>query len=483
MKEESKNHLPKRKALAKVMTFKNYVGLGIGSIIGVGWVVVAGDWLIRGGPLGAILGFVLGGLLLTVIGLCYAELTPAIPVAGGEVAFSFKAFGVGTSFLTSWFLSFAYICICPFEAVAIGWLIEYLIPELKSKSLYTVGGYPVSLLSIGTGVILSLFIIFLNYRGVKNSARFQTLATSLIFVCVAAFTMIALIKGDFSNMTPLFAGKGTGLAAFGSTIAVLGIIPFFYSGFDTIPQAAEESGKKVNPKDLGKAIIISILISAIFYGIVILALSLCMPWKETIKFEMPTANAFQAAFGYTWATKLVLFTAFLGLITSFNGFFIAATRIVFASGRGGLLPNWFSEVDEKYQTPKNAIIFVGLITLIGPFIGKSSLLAIVNVGSLAFISGWFITSLSAIKLRKSEPKMNRPYKVKYMSVLYLGAIFAGLLIVLMITPGSSAQLNWPLEYMIFLVWMLLGYIGYKLRQAKRDINHEERTYQILGDYR
>jgi len=100
MEEKNKKLLSERKSLARVMTFKNYVGLGVGSIIGVGWVVVAGDWLVRGGPLGAILGFIIGGLLLIFVGLCYAELTPAIPVAGGEVAFSFKAFGVGPSFLT-----------------------------------------------------------------------------------------------------------------------------------------------------------------------------------------------------------------------------------------------------------------------------------------------------------------------------------------------------------------------------------------------
>ncbi|MGB6864207.1 MAG: amino acid permease, partial [Candidatus Aminicenantaceae bacterium] len=122
MNKEEQAFSGKRKVLARAMTLKNYVGLGLGSIIGVGWVVVAGDWLIRGGPLGAILGFILGGLMLTVIGLSYAELTPAIPVAGGEVAFAYKAFGSGLSFLTSWFLTFAYISLCPFEAVAIGWL-------------------------------------------------------------------------------------------------------------------------------------------------------------------------------------------------------------------------------------------------------------------------------------------------------------------------------------------------------------------------
>jgi APA family basic amino acid/polyamine antiporter len=457
------------------------VGLGLGSIIGVGWVVVAGDWLTRGGPLGAILGFFLGGLMLTVIGLSYAELTPAIPVAGGEVAFAYKAFGPGLSFLTSWFLTFAYISLCPFEAVAIGWLIEYLFPGLKSESLYTVGGYSVSFLSIVAGVALSLFIIILNYRGVKNSARFQTAATILIFVCVAAFVSIALLRGNFANMQPLFAGSGTGIAVLGSIIAILGIVPFFYSGFDTIPQGAEESAKRLNPKDLGKAVIASLIIAAVFYALVILALSICMPWQKTITYEMPTATAFQAAFGYTWATKLVLLAALFGLITSFNGFFIAATRVLFATGRAGLLSGWFGDVSEKFQTPKNAILFVGSITLIGPFIGRSSLLPIVNVASLAFISGWLITCLSALRLRKTAPDMRRPYKVRNKAVFYLGAAMAGFIILLMLFPGTPAQLEWPLEYIILGVWMLMGYAGFQWQTTRIKMSDEEMAYQILGD--
>jgi len=208
-----------------------------------------------------------------------------------------------------------------------------------------------------------------------------------------------------------------------------------------------------------------------------------MPWQETIKYEMPTANAFQAAFGYAWATKLVLFAAFLGLITSFNGFFIAATRIIFAAGRGGLLPHWLGQVDEKHQTPRNAILFIGGITVISPFIGKSSILPMVNVGSLAFISGWFITCLSAIRLRKTAPEMRRPYRVKHKVNMYLGALISGLLIIFMVFPGSSAQLKWPLEYIIFAAWIILGYLGYRLRRAKKDMTEEERAYQILGSYR
>ena len=178
-----------------------------------------------------------------------------------------------------------------------------------------------------------------------------------------------------------------------------------------------------------------------------------------------------------------MLAAFFGLITSFNGFFIAATRVLFASGRGGLLPEWFGDVNEKYHTPKNAILFVGLITLIGPFIGRSSLLPIVNVASFAFISGWFITCLSSVKLRKAAPGMKRPYRVKKMIILYLGIVIAGIIIILMVFPGSSAQLNWPFEYILLGAWMFMGYIGYRWQKTKSKMSDEERAYLILGDYR
>ena len=79
--------------------------------------------------------------------------------------------------------------------------------------------------------------------------------------------------------------------------------------------------------------------------------------------------------------------------------------------------------------------------------------------------------------------MNRPYKVKHKINLYLGALIAGLLIIFMIFPGSSAQLKWPLEYIIFAAWIILGYLSYRFRRAKKDMTEEERGYQILGEYR
>jgi amino acid transporter len=252
-------------------------------------------------------------------------------------------------------------------------------------------------------------------------------------------------------------------------------------GYDTIPQAAEESGQEVQPQSLGKAIIATIVIGILFYVMVTLAVSLSMPWQESRAFDLPTAAVFRVAFGYDWAADVVLFAGILGLITTLNGFYIASSRIVFAQGRGGLLPQWFGEVHKKYHTPKNAIIFVGIISLIGPFLGKAALTPIVTSSALAFTVVLAVTCMSAIRLRKTAPELKRPYKVNK-KTLYLGLGVSILLILLMIVPGSPGQLS-PLEFSIIGIWLIFGLFAYLWRRKKRDMTTEERDFQILGDYR
>jgi amino acid transporter len=97
-----------RAELGHSLKLGHYVGFGLGAIVGVGWVVYSGHWLAAGGPAGAALAFLLGGLFLLPVGLSYAELTSAIPVAGGEFAFSYKGFGEVPAYFTGQ-LQFAHL--------------------------------------------------------------------------------------------------------------------------------------------------------------------------------------------------------------------------------------------------------------------------------------------------------------------------------------------------------------------------------------
>ena len=131
--------------LARTLRTVDYFTLGFGTMVGVGWLVLMDDWLGRGGPLGGVLGFVLGGLLLLPIASVYGRLVTLMPDAGGEVAYTAKVFPSWVSFVTGWIMMLAYLIVCPWEAVAIGRLASYVFPALNSMELYQVAGRPVYL--------------------------------------------------------------------------------------------------------------------------------------------------------------------------------------------------------------------------------------------------------------------------------------------------------------------------------------------------
>ena len=104
--------------LARRLRLIDYFSLAFGTMIGTGWLVVMDDWLLRGGPAGAMLGFLIGGAMLFPIGYVYGKLVMAMPDAAGEVAYTAKVFPPFVSFATGWTMLLSYFVVCPYEAVA-----------------------------------------------------------------------------------------------------------------------------------------------------------------------------------------------------------------------------------------------------------------------------------------------------------------------------------------------------------------------------
>jgi amino acid transporter len=290
--------MPHRESLERVIPFRTYVALGVGVIIGVGWVVYSGQWLLNGGPSGAILAFLMGGILLLPIGMCYAELTSAMPVAGGELSFAYKAFGPQLAFVTAWVLALAYVSVAPFETIAMGPIVESLVPQLKSDTLYHVsfgfGQERVSLSTILPGFSVGALLIWANWHGARDSARVQVAIVGALVTCTLVFCGAAFWKGELSNLQPLFAthwpGEHSVVAAISAIVSVLVVVPFFMAGFDTIPQAAEEVGTEVPLRRLGIAIIASIVCGSLFYVLIIFSVAISMPWMESANLPMTTSS-------------------------------------------------------------------------------------------------------------------------------------------------------------------------------------------------
>src|SRR5499433_4474658 len=132
-------------SLARKLRLADFFSLGWGTMVGVGWLVVMDDWLERGGPLGAILGFAIGGAALLPIGYVYGQLVMAMPDAAGEIAYTARAFPRSVSFATGWIMLLAYLIVCPWEAVAVGKVAAYVFPSLNSLPLYAIDKQPVFL--------------------------------------------------------------------------------------------------------------------------------------------------------------------------------------------------------------------------------------------------------------------------------------------------------------------------------------------------
>src|SRR5699024_3042331 len=113
----------------KTLGNRAVLALAFGAMIGWGWVVTTGLWISEAGSDGAILACIVGGLLVVLVGLTYSELASALPLAGGELIYSFKAMGRVAAFITTWAIILGYVSVVAFEAVALPTVFEYLIPD------------------------------------------------------------------------------------------------------------------------------------------------------------------------------------------------------------------------------------------------------------------------------------------------------------------------------------------------------------------
>ena len=179
-------------ALARKLKLHDYFALAFGTMIGTGWLVLMDDWLGRGGPLGAMLGFVLGGLILLPVGYVYGQWVLRLPDAAGEAAYTAQVFPPVVSYFTGWAMLLSYFIVCPWEAVALGKIAAYIFPSLDSIEIYRVAGEPVFLFRLLLGIALTVFLTVINYRGIRLSANFQKLMTSAV---ILLFLVLVAISG------------------------------------------------------------------------------------------------------------------------------------------------------------------------------------------------------------------------------------------------------------------------------------------------
>jgi APA family basic amino acid/polyamine antiporter len=427
--------------LARKLGLTNYFTLGWGTMVGVGWLVVMDDWLSRGGSLGALLGFAIGGAVLFPIGWVYGRLIMAMPDAAGEVAYTSAAFSSLVSFATGWMMLLAYFIVCPWEAVAVGRIAGYIFPALDSMELYRIAGRPVYLPHLVIGLGLTGLLTLLNYRGIRLSATFQNWTAFGTLALFALFVGFGVSKGSPRNFPPLFTHS-----PFVSVLLVMQIVPYFMTGFESVVKGAEEASPKFRARGFFKAIWMAIVVGILFYTIVVAAVGYVAPWRQLTGEKFMTAVAFERAVGSRWIVSVILTAAMLSLFKVFNGNFIAASRLLFAIGRRGLVDQRLGHVHPRNQTPSVAVLCIGLATAACMFLGDAMLVPISEVGSVASAIGWLAACAAYYRM---GPAPHERF------IAGAGVIVGLLMILMKIVPGIPGHFS-VYEWLALGIWSLIG---------------------------
>ncbi|XVH30271.1 APC family permease [Haloferacaceae archaeon DSL9] len=446
--------------LKRVLTRRDVFILAFGAMIGWGWIIQTGYWINEAGALGSILAFVLGGVLVAVVGLIYGELASAMPVVGGEHAYSLRALGPLGSFVCTWAIIFGYVSVVAFEAVALPSAMAFLIPNFDQLALWSVAGEPVYLTWIAVGVIGSVGMTYLNYIGIRPAAQVQ-----LVFTVVIALAGLALVAGALTNGQPTTDAAISSAGAAG-IFAVAIMTPFMFVGFDVIPQTAEEAN--VDSKHLGVLLLGSVLCAALFYMTVIWAAGRALPGAELVESPLPAAEAMAVLFDSVTVGQIMALAGIAGILTSWNAFIMGGSRAVFALAESGMLPGRLAKVHPEYGTPSNAVLLVGGSAVLAPLFGEQMLVWIVNAGGLGIVLAWFVVVVSFLVLRYREPELDRPLKLPAGYVIgAFGLLITGFFVTLYL-PGGQSALAWPYEWVIVGAWTILGVAMFLLSDGEAE---------------
>ena len=431
--------------LRKGLSLTEFFTFGFGSMVGVGWVVLMDDWLGRGGPGGAFLGFLAGGLLLLPVAVTYGRMVREVPDAGGEIAYTEGVLPRGWRFAAAWTMVLAYAIVCPWEAVAFGNLLGRLLPFFRQAELYSVAGRAITAPKLAAGLGLTAVIAAVNVAGIRLSGLFQNVLTFGMLALVAAFTGMGLARGDPSRLEPLFARPGASGALL-SILLVVQIVPYFMTGFESVGKESEEARPGFDPRNFGRAILIAAVAGTAFYCLVIAAVSLVFPWRSLVSGRLGTEAAFERAFSSRSIAHLILFAALLSLVKIFNGNFVAATRMLYGIGRRGLVHPALARLHPRSGAPAAAIALMAVLTAGSAFLGDALLVPVTEVGSLAVGVGWLSTCVAYL--------VRHPSGRGRAAAGFGAAVSAA--IVLMKTlppvPGSFSKAEW----IAFASWSGLG---------------------------
>lgn len=384
------------RALPRVLGFWDIVGIVVGGVVGSGIFIVPAT--VAAGvrsPVLIVAVWVFGGLLSFFGALTFAELGAAFPQAGGMYVYLRESYGSAVSFLFGWTL-FLVIDSGAVATLAVGISTKYL-PQFFPLS-------HVGAKLISAGIII--FLVAVNYVGVRWGANLQNVLTILKFAALAGVCAVVLIfaKGNPTHwVSPVPESFSWGLV--GSFGLALVAVFWAYKGWEA---ATYSAGETKNPeKNLPLGLFVGLGAVIIIYIIANLAYLYVFPASEIATSDRIASDAMNAAVGSAGATIIAIIILF-SMVGAANQVILTSPRVYFAMARDRLFFKKISEVHPRFLTPHFSILAIGAWSLILSLSGTfEELFTYVIFGQWIFFG---LCAASVFILRKKRPDLPRPYR-------------------------------------------------------------------------
>lgn len=467
--------------LKRTLGARSLVALGIGAIIGAGLFSITGGAAANNAGPAVTISFVIAAVACAFAGLCYAEFSSMIPVAGSAYTYSYATMGEFIAWIIGWDLVLEYAVGA--ATVSISWS-RYLVKFLGYYDIHlpaslTLSPFDSATLMDGTVVhgminLPAVFIVILMslllIKGTKESAIVNGIIVMLKVTVVLVFIFLGWGYINSDNYTPYIPENTGEFGSFGMSgiVRAAAIVFFAYIGFDAVSTAAQEAK---NPKrDMPIGILVSLAICTVLY---ILFAHVMTGVTNYTSFQgadgiapvavaidhMGTADANGVITpAYPWLNKAIIIAILAGYSSVIMVMLMGQSRVFFSMSKDGLLPKVFSDVHAKFGTPsKSNLLFMVFVSLFAAFVPANVVGEMTSIGTLlAFI----LVCVGVMVLRKTQPDLPRAFKTPLVPLIPLLGVAACLFMMLFLPLDTWLRL---------IIWMLVGidiYLVYGTKNSK-----------------
>ena len=462
------------KSLKKTLSAGSLVALGIGAIIGAGLFVRTASAAAQNAGPSVTLGFIVAAFGCALAGLCYAELSSSIPIAGSAYTYSYATMGELIAWIIGWDLILEYavgaatvgiawseylnnllVNVLGWKAIPYEWchspfekLVDPATHEVLAQGMMNIP-------ALGIVTLLTLLLI----KGTQESA----LVNGIIVIAKVAIVILIIILGwgfiNPANHTPYIPEAGSytdhqGISHnFGGIMGILGaagVVFFAFIGFDAVSTAAQEAK---NPKrDMPIGILGSLVICTVLYILfahVLTGIATTEDFRTSGKEASVSFAINKYMTGYAWLGKLVTVAILAGFSSVILVMLLGQSRVFYSMSKDGLLPNAFSAIHPKYKTPYKASLFI--LILVGLFAAFVPGDIVGDMTSIGTLFAFMLVCAAVIVLRKTNPELKREFKTPWVPfVPILGILVCGAMIF---------GLGWT-NWLRLVVWLAIGFVIY-----------------------